>query len=214
MVYGYTRVSTEKQSTNAQKHVIERFCESENIKVDKWVDEKVSGAKSVKDRELGTIMRSLRSGDVIIVSEISRLGRSMQIISGIMLRCVEIGATIHSLKENYTLRSEDVTSKLILSVFSFVAELERDLIRMRTKEGLEERRRQGVVLGRPVGGKNKSYRLDSMRDYIASELGKGTPKTVIAKHCKVSVSTLYTYIHDKMPDISGSVISGKRIGNN
>lgn len=193
MTYGYIRVSTEKQSTSVQKYEIEQYCERNGMIVDSWINETISGAKELKKRKINSLLRKLKKGDTIICTEISRLGRSMQIVWRLMDVCLKREVTIVSLKENYRL-SNDPMSKFIMSVYSYAAETERVLISERTKEGLAARRRAGVKLGRPVGAVSKRLKLDPYRKKIEVLLNEKIPKTTIARLYKVNPSTLYDFI--------------------
>ena len=193
MVYGYIRVSTEKQTTEVQKYEIEKYCDRNGLQIDCWIDETISGAKDLKKRKISGMLRRLKKEDIIICTEISRLGRSMQIIWRIMDICLSKNVTIISLKENYRL-SDDPMSKFILSVYSYAAETERLLISERTKEGLAKKKREGKVLGRPVGSKTKFLKLDLVREKFEKDLRSGMAKTRIAKKYKVNPSTVYDYI--------------------
>lgn len=193
MIYGYIRVSTEKQTTEVQRYEIGQYAIRNGMAIDSWIDETISGAKDLKKRKISGMLRRLKTGDTIICTEISRLGRSMQIIWRIMDICLSRNVTIISLKENYRL-SNDPMSKFILSVYSYAAETERILISERTKEGLAARKREGVILGRPKGAVSKELKLDPHRFKIERDLKAGIPKTRIAKKYKVHTSTLYDYI--------------------
>ena len=193
MIYGYIRVSTEKQSTEVQRYEIKKYCDYQNMKIDAWINETISGAKDIKKRKINSMLRRLKAGDKVICTEISRLGRSMQIVWAIMDICLNRDVQIISLKENYKL-SNDPMSKFILSVYSYAAETERILISERTKEGLDAKRREGIRLGRPQGSLSKELKLDKYRNKIIEDLKAGVPKIRIAKKYKVNVSTIYDYI--------------------
>lgn len=197
MIYGYIRVSTEKQNTDVQKYEIEKWCEYQGIKIDYWVNETISGAKEIKLRKINKLLKQIKKNDKIICTEISRLGRSMQIVWRAMEICLTKDVQIISLKENYTL-SNDPMSKFILSVYSYAAETERILISERTKEGLNALKRKGVKLGRPSGSKGKKLILDDYKDKIIKDLGNGISKTKIAKKYKVNVSTVYDFINRRL----------------
>ena len=196
MIYGYIRVSTDKQTTEVQQYEINQYCNRNNLKIDKWIDETISGAKELKKRKINSMLKRLKSGDTIICTEISRLGRSMQIIWKIMDICLSKHVTIISLKENYILK-DDPMSKFIISVYSYAAETERILISERTKEGMAARKRAGVILGRPKGAVSKALKLDAVRHRLERDLKSGIPKTRIAKKYKVNPSTIYDYIKRK-----------------
>lgn len=200
MIYGYIRVSTEKQTTEVQKYEINKYCERNELKVDTWIDETISGAKGLKKRKIYLMLKRLNKGDTIICTEISRLGRSMQIIWRIMDICLTKGVTIVSLKENYVLKDNPM-SKFILSVYSYAAETERLLISERTKEGMAARKRDGVVLGRPKGSFAKELKLDRVREELVRDLRNGMAKTRVAKKYKVNPSTVYYYLRQRHIEI-------------
>lgn len=193
MIYGYIRVSTEKQGTQVQQYEIEQYCIRNGVTINSWINETISGAKELKKRKMNSLLRKLKSGDTIICTEISRLGRSMQIVWYIMDICLKKKVTIISLKENYRL-SNDPMSKFILSVYSYAAETERILISERTKEGLAARKREGIKLGRPFGAESKTLKLDKYRIRIEKMLKNGSTKVAIARACHVNPSTLYDYL--------------------
>ena len=199
ILFGYTRVSTEKQNTDVQKYEIEKYCKQHGLTVHRWIDEKISGTKDPEKRNFGKILRQMEHGDSIICTEVSRLGRSLQSIWKISMKCVEKGVNIISIKEGHIFNSS-TTAKFMLTVFGYAAEIERNLISLRTKEALEGRRRAGVTLGRPVGAKAKKYKLDEYKDKIKQLLDKGTPKSKIAKRFKVNVSTIYSFINRNFPE--------------
>ena len=151
-----------------------------------------------------------KRGDTIVCTEVSRLGRTMTIILEIMKMCLDRGITIRTLKENYILDDKPAT-KLILGVFGFAAETERNLISERTKEGLAAKKRAGFKLGRPVGSKAKTLKLDKYRDYIIVSLANGVKKMKIMRKCKCAYCTIYDYIQRRniMEDVNEYVSLGK-----
>lgn len=94
MIYGYIRVSTDRQTVENQRYEIKRFCQENNLQVDKWISETISGAKEVDKRRLGKLLKGVRKDDIIICSEISRLGRSLFMIMSVLNHCMEIGAKV------------------------------------------------------------------------------------------------------------------------
>ena len=155
MVIGYLRVSTGKQHPANQKDEIKRFAEKKNIGIDRWVIEIASGSKSEKERKLGRLLKTMRSGDILIVTEISRLSRTLTEIMSIMGKCLEKGIVLYTTKEGYTF-DDTINSKVLCFAFGLVAEIERNLISMRTKEALALRKAEGVVLGRRKGSITKT----------------------------------------------------------
>lgn len=133
MVIAYLRVSTGKQHLENQRNEISRFADANNLTVDKWITEIVSGKKNKNRRKLGRVLRGLRKGDVLLVSEVSRLSRNLTEIMGIVGGCLERGVSIYSIKEKYHF-DDSINSKVLCFAFGLVAEIERNLISQRTKE--------------------------------------------------------------------------------
>lgn len=195
MIYGYTRVSTELQNTENQKHEIQTFAKLQKIKVDKWVDEVISSRKSLKERQLGKLLKHLKKGDILIASELSRLGRNLLEVMGILQSCLEKDCQIWTLKENYKLGA-DIQSKVLAFAFSLAAEIERQLISQRTKESLKRIKDEGKHLGRPHGfNYNK---LDTKKDKIKELLNKQVSKAEIARLLNCSWLTLHRYIQKSL----------------
>ena len=172
MIVGYLRVSTGKQHPANQKDEIERFAEKRNITVDRWVIEIASGSKSEKERKLGRLLKAMHSGDMLIVTEISRLSRTLTEIMGIMGRCLEKGIMLYTTKEGYTF-DNTINSKVLCFAFGLVAEIERNLISMRTKEALALRKAEGKILGRRKGSFTKMKILRENKEQIVRMLREG-----------------------------------------
>jgi DNA invertase Pin-like site-specific DNA recombinase len=145
MVYGYIRVSTDKQTVENQRYEINRFCKAEKLKIEKWIEEKISGTKAPEKRQLGGLLKLVNEGDIIICSELSRLGRSFFMLMSILSGCMERGIKIWTIKDNYRL-GDDIQSKVLAFTFGLSAEIERNLISQRTKEALARRNSEGKVL--------------------------------------------------------------------
>lgn len=195
MIYGYTRVSTELQNTENQKHEIQTFAKLQKIKVDKWVDEVISSRKSLKERQLGKLLKHLKKGDILIASELSRLGRNLLEVMGILQSCLEKDCQVWTLKENYKLGA-DIQSKVLAFAFSLAAEIERQLISQRTKESLKRIKDEGKHLGRPHGFSYK--KLDAKKEEIKKLLSKGISKAEIARLIGCSWLTLHRYIRNNL----------------
>ena len=133
MIYGYIRVSTDKQTTENQRFEILEFANKQGITIDKWIEETISGTQSLKKRELGYLLKHLKANDILIASELSRLGRNLLQIMSILHYCMEIEAKIWTIKDNYRL-GDDIQSKVLAFAFGLSAEIERKLISQRTKE--------------------------------------------------------------------------------
>ena len=193
MIYGYIRVSTDKQSLENQEFEINSFCNKENIKIDKWITETISGTKDFEKRKLGKTIKKLKSGDVLICSEISRLGRNLLQIMTILNICMRKETQVWTIKDNFRLGA-DIQSKVLAFAFSLSAEIERNLISQRTKEALARIKASGRKLGREFGCKNKKHVLDGREDEIIRLFGDGMPKTKIAKIMGVSSRTIYNFL--------------------
>ena len=193
MIYGYIRVSTDKQSLENQEFEINNFCLKENIKIDKWITETISGTKDFEKRKLGKALKKLKSGDILICSEISRLGRNLLQIMTILNIFMQKEAQVWTIKDNYRLGA-DIQSKVLAFAFSLSAEIERNLISQRTKEALARIKASGRKLGRKYGSKNKKHIIDGKEQDIIKLLNKGVPKTQIARLMNVSIFTIYAFL--------------------
>lgn len=193
MIYAYIRVSTEKQYVDNQFIEITDFAKRENLKIDKYISEEVSGTRNYNDRSLGKILKKCRKGDILICSEISRLGRSLFIIMDVLSICLNKGTMVWTIKEHYRL-GEDISSKVLAFAFALSSEIERKLISDRTKEGLKRVRMQGKKLGRPLGSKNKHYKLENKKDVILKAIYEGTKRKIIAKKLNVHPNTLSKFV--------------------
>lgn len=149
MIYGYLRVSTDDQDYNSQKQGVDNFAASKGWTIDEYItDEGVSGGKDPSKRKLGALLDKIKEKDIIIASEISRLGRDLLMVMEILNHCMKIGAVVYTVKDNYVL-GDDVQSKVLAFAFGLSAEIERKMIQMRTREGLALKVKKGVLLGRP-----------------------------------------------------------------
>lgn len=152
MTYGYIRVSTDRQTVENQRFEINRFCKKENLVIDGWIEETISGTKNYDKRKLGELLKLVKEGDLIICAELSRLGRNLFMIMEILNICMNKGCKVWTVKDNYRL-GDDIQSKVLAFAFGLSAEIERKLISQRTKEALARKKVEGVVLGRPKGKK-------------------------------------------------------------
>ena len=193
MIYGYIRVSTDKQTVENQRFEIEKFTEHQKIKIDRWIEETISGTSQLEKRKLGCLLKRIKKDDILIASELSRLGRNLLQVMSILHHCMNIGCQVWTIKDNYRLGT-DIQSKVLAFAFGLSAEIERNLISQRTKEALARIKSKGQVLGRKQGSKNVKHKLDDKKDKIASLLDKGISKTQIAKLCGVSRETLRPFI--------------------
>ena len=145
-IIGYIRVSSQKQTLEHQHYEIEQFAKKNKIKINQWVEEKISSRKALKNRKLGSLLDSLQEGDILIACEISRLGRSLLEVMRILEICLSKNCKVWTLKENYRL-GNDIQSKVLAFAFGLAAEIERNLISQRTKTSLANLKASGKNLG-------------------------------------------------------------------
>ena len=190
-VYGYLRVSTDKQDCDNQKIGVEDLARTRGLPIENWIiDDGVSGIKEPEKRKLGKLLKRIKSGDVIVCSELSRLGRRLFMVISILEHCMKIGAKVLTVKDGYEL-GDNVQSKILAFAFGLVAELEREMISKRTKEALQRRKMNGQAIGRMKGAKNKRHVLDGKEAQIRAELANGASVAEITKKHNVGKSTIY-----------------------
>jgi len=192
MVYGYIRVSSDRQTVENQRFEINNFCKGEKIKVEKWIEETISGTKAPEKRELGKMIKKLNKGDIVICSELSRLGRSLFMILDVLSLCMKKEIKLWTIKDNYRL-GNDIESKVLAFAFGLSAEIERNLISQRTKEALARVKAEDRHLGRQFGSKNQKHILDSKLNELRAMHSNNISKTEIAKRLKVSRATIQRY---------------------
>ena len=195
MTYGYIRVSSDKQTVENQRFEINNFCKRENLVIDGWIEETISGTKAYNKRELGKLLDKVKKEDLIICAELSRLGRNLFMIMEILNICMTKECRVWTIKDNYRL-GDDIQSKVLAFAFGLSAEIERNLISQRTKEALARKKAEGVILGRPKGKKSsqEKYKLFGKEVLIQELLKNKVSKRQIAKICKVDRNTLDRYI--------------------
>lgn len=157
-VIAYIRKSTDKQSFEHQEFEIKEYAKRNNIKIDKWIEESISSRKELKKRKLGELLEELQEGDCLICSEISRIGRSLLEVMGILQTCLEKNCQVITIKENYHL-GNDLQSQVLAFAFGLSSQIERDLISQRTKSALDAKKALGVKLGRPFNSASKKLKL-------------------------------------------------------
>lgn len=195
MNYGYIRVSTDKQTVANQRYEIEQFCKREQLVIDGWIEETISGTKSYDKRALGGLLRCVVKGDLILCAELSRLGRNLFMIMEILNICMRKECRVWTIKDNYRL-GDDIQSKVLAFAFGLSAEIERNLISQRTKEAMARLKAEGKVLGRRSGKRNTQFNSTCTRrhEYICHKLQEGMSIPVIAKRIGVARGTLYRYL--------------------
>jgi len=190
---GFIRVSTLDQDTEKNKIDILQFANTHKLGNVEFVEEHISGKIDYKKRKLGALIESMNSGDVLIVPELSRIARSITQILEVIKVTKDKGITLYSLKENFNNSEDSITATVTSTIFALVAQIERELISLRTREALHARKVAGIKLGRPQGkGKSK---LDEHREDIMRLIELKVPKTIIAKQYNCSVGNLYNFIN-------------------
>ena len=187
----YLRVSTEEQDLEKNKADILKYSNDNKLGNVEFIEEKVSGTKNWRQRKIADVINNLKSGDNLIVSELSRLARSTLQILEILDIARKKNINIHAIKGCWKL-DNSMQSKIISTMFAMMSEIERDLISERTKEALRARKIQGIKLGRPHGkGKSK---LDEFETEILSMINYDVPKTTIAKKYNTTTQNLYNWL--------------------
>ena len=192
VTFSYLRVSTTAQDTDKNKLEILKFANSKKLGNVEFIEEQISGKANFRKRELGALLNKMQKGDVLIVPELSRIARSISQIFDVIEIVKEKEIILYSLKESFCSNDKSITSTVATTIFALVAQIERDLISLRTKEALASKKANGVKLGRPKGkGKSK---LDEHKDDILKLIELKVPKTIIAKQYNTTVTNLYNYL--------------------
>jgi len=188
---GYLRVSTDDQDLEKNKADILKLANEKDLGRIQFIEETVSGRVSWKKRKVAEILDRCRAGDNVIVSELSRLGRSMLECMEILSIALERGIHVYAVKGSWQL-DQSIQSKIIAMAFSMAAEIERDLISQRTKEALRAKKAAGMKLGRPKGpGKSK---LDAFRPEIEALLANGSTQKFIAQRYSTTEANLHNWM--------------------
>lgn len=197
MNYGYIRVSSDKQTVENQRFEISRFAEEQNIQIDGWIEETISGTKNYDKRKLGKLLKRIEKGDLIICAELSRLGRNLFMIMEILNICMTKECRVWTIKDGYRL-GDDIQSKVLAFAFGLSAEIERNLISQRTKEALARKKSEGVILGRPLGRKSTKVKLSGKEKVIQELLDQDVSISSIARIFKVHRNTVSKFINERL----------------
>lgn len=192
MIVGYLRVSTSRQNPDNQKDEIRRFAEARMLKIDSWVTDVASGRTRGCERKLGGLLKRMRKGDTLIVTEVSRLSRTLTDVMTIMGRCISKQIQLYTTKEKYCF-DDSINSKVLCFAFGLVAEIERNLISMRTKEALAVRKAEGVVLGRRKGSCTKQKFLASRKTEIIAMLDEDESVAAVCRRFGVARDTFVKF---------------------
>ena len=197
MIYGYIRASSDKQTVENQRFEITNFCEKNSLTIDVWVEETISGMTRVENRKLGKLLKKMKKGDVLICSELSRLGRNLLMIMGVLNECMNRDIQVWTIKDNYRLGS-DISSKVLAFAFGLSAEIERNLISQRTREALARKKAEGVVLGRPKGSKSAKTKLTGQEKRIKELLDKRVSYSAIGRILGVHRLTVSSFVRERL----------------
>ena len=190
--YAYLRVSTIDQNTEKNKMDVLKFVNDKKLGNVEFVEEQISGKSNFKNRQLGALLERMEKGDILIVPELSRIARSITQIFEVIDITKQKGIELYSIKENFTNTDKSITSTVTTTVFALVAQIERDLISLRTIEALQAKKANGERLGRPKGrGKSK---LDENREEILKLVELKVPKTIIARQYNTSTANLHRFL--------------------
>lgn len=197
MIYGYLRVSSDEQDVNSQKQGVDQFALEKGWNIDEYItDEGVSGGKDPDKRNLGPLLKKLQKDDTIICSEISRLGRDLYMVMDILHHAMNVGCVIYTVKDKFVL-GNDIQSKVLAFAFGLSAEIERQMIRQRTKEGLMLKVKQGVLLGRPIGKIQDESTIDlsSRKEEVIQQFNWGVPERRLAQNFNCDRNTIARWLH-------------------
>jgi DNA invertase Pin-like site-specific DNA recombinase len=194
---GYIRISTELQNRESQRLAILEYANKQHLKINDWIEITISSRKSKKARRIDELIDRLQENDTLIVSELSRLGRSVGEVAGIVDQLIQKNINLICIKENINLSGKhNIQSKTMITMFSLFAEIERDLISERTKEGIANARKKGVTLGRPIGTTGIS-KLDGKENEIKEFLTKGVNVANLAKIYDCTWITMKSFIKSR-----------------
>ncbi len=204
-ILGYIRVSTDHQDLEKQKHLLWEYAHNHKLVIDEFIEAEVSSQKDTKLRKIDELLLKAQKGDMLLVAELSRLGRNMLETLNIINTLSEHGVKIIFVRQP-ELSTKGSQEKLLLAIYSYFAEAEREFTSIRTKQGLAAAKAKGVRLGRPKGSKNKkSRRLDPYKEQIANLLGEEISIAAIRRHINpqleepLSYSSFKFFItHDQM----------------
>jgi putative DNA-invertase from lambdoid prophage Rac len=170
--YAYLRVSTIKQDLETQRYEILKYCERNERSVDIWLEIEISSRKNMKERRIDELLSLLKKGDTVIVSELSRIGRSISQVVLIVEGLIKKHVNFIAIKQNIVLNGKlDMQAKVMVTMFGLFAEMERDLISMRTKAGLANAKAKGVKLGNPNLKSDNRKRIQKANEFAESLRG-------------------------------------------
>lgn len=187
--FAYVRVSTDMQTFENQVFEIRQWCSAHSLDIDRWVSESVSGTVSWEERRLGKVLKKMHRGDMLVCTEISRLGRSLLMVMAILNHCSSHGIRVSTIKDRFEL-SDNLNSKIIAFAFALASEIERNLISQRTREALAAKKASGAKLGRPKGSSEKVKKICIDREAVERMIAEGMSLSAVAKRYGVHRNTL------------------------
>jgi DNA invertase Pin-like site-specific DNA recombinase len=193
----YMRVSCDKQDLKNQKLEILEYAQKNNYKVDEFIEIEISSRKDQQKRRIDELFEKLNAGDILITAELSRIGRSTGEVINIINAFIKKQVKFIAIKQNLIINGKhDLQSKVLTTIFSLLAEMERDLISCRTIEALKAKKAQGIVLGRPKGALGVS-KLDDKKEQIQELLKHKVSKSAISRMLSVSRTSLIDFIKSR-----------------
>ena len=197
-IYGYLRVSSDKQDLTNQKHEVLEYANNEKMGNVTFVEETISSRVNLEKRDINNLILKMQEGDTLLVTELSRIGRSTMEVMSIFKILVERGVKTHIIKSNFKIGADEdkITSAVLIFAFGLAAELERELISQRTKSALAKKKSEGMKLGRKKGQKVKS-KLDGKEESIKDLLEKKVSVSNIAKIHNVGRTTMTHFIKSR-----------------
>lgn len=191
-VIGYIRVSTDEQDLSKQRHLLLEHSQKHKLLIDEFIEIEISSRKNQNERRIDELLEKLNEGDVLLVAELSRLGRNMLETLNIIHDLTEKGVKITFIRQP-ELSTSGSQTQLLLAIYSYFAEAEREFISIRTKQGLAAVKARGQQLGRPKGTKNKNRPLDPYWQAIKGHLQAGLPIASIMKLINPHLEKSLTY---------------------
>lgn len=192
MVIAYLRITAGRQHLEIQKDEIGQFASGKSLSVDKWLMEVVDGKRKEKDSALIRVVERMNAGDTVIITDITRFGRTLSEVMDLMGRCMTKGVHIYSISDRYML-DDSLKMSVIADTCKLIAEIEHNLMSVRTREALSHKKDKGLKLGRPKGSAAKQSLLDENKEEVMDMLERGDSIATICKHFNVSRNTYYEF---------------------
>ena len=194
MIYSYIRVSTNQQSVKVQLDEIQRYCDLNHLSIDESIKVEISSRKDLRERKIDELLSKVKDGDILIVTELSRLGRNTGEVITLIDTLIKMNVEVRILKQNLFIKSQDPMNKMLITILSMFSEFERDIISQRTKESLQNLKDRGIKLGKKTGTiQTSKYDID--KDRIVELLTLGLSFRKVINHLGYGeVSSLHTYV--------------------